>query len=304
MDRFAAASLTLIDGDLSIPIRPPIATAGDPIACRSWDLGAPDVRITSNPRPGADGTTEGGGYFGSRTVTMELLIRGDGAAVAGGHSPYWYVQQLAGMCHPQRSPQLRITRAAESSDGTAWYLRLRGNPWSLQYQRTSVAMLDMTLTFTAPSGYLESEEHTVVSGGTGINATDWHFPSGFPHSFGNATNNPFLTANVAGSAPVNPVLFITGPVVNPKVRDDAGRYFIFNGLTLAAGETVRIDMGDGSVLKADPGTSPTSPAADVFGAVDFTLSTFWQWQPGLHKVALLSSTGTFALQWRDRHLMI
>lgn len=304
MDRYAAAALTIIDGDLSIPLRPLNPTAGDPIACRRWDLGAPEVRITSTPRPGADGTTEGGGYFGARTVTLELLIRGDRADTPNGHDPYWYVQQLAGMCHPQRSPQLKLQRADESSGGAAWYLALRGNPWALEYDRASAAMLTMTLTFTAPLGFLESDDHIVNSAGTGINATDWHFPAKFPKTFGPATNNPFLTANVAGTAPISPVLYVTGPVTNPRLRDDGNRVFGFNNLTLADGETVRIDMGAGTVLKADPSTTVTNPASDVFYTVDFATSSFWAWQPGIHKVALLSSTGTFAVQWRDRHLMI
>ncbi len=305
MQRFAPASLTLIDGDLAIAIRPPVATAGDPIACRTWDLGAPEVRTTSTPIPGADGTIQGGGYFGARTVTMELFIRGDDAGNPNGHDPYWYAAQLAAMCHPQRSPQLKVVRADESSQGRAWYLGLRGNPWSLPYSRASASGLDMTLTFTAPDGYFLSDEHTLSSASTGgVNPTDWHFPAAFPKGFGPASNNPFLTIDVTGGAPVNPVLFITGPITNPKIRDERGQYFAFSNFSLSSGETVRIDMGDGSVLKANTGTELGANLSDVFGAVDFTLSTFWQWQPGTHRVALLSSTGTFAVQWRDRRLAI
>lgn len=305
MDRFAAAALTLVDGDVEIPIRPVPATAGNPIACRSWDIGAPDIRITSTPRAGADGVDEGGGYLGARTVILDLLIRGDGAGVTAGHDPYWYVEKLAAMCHPSRRPQLKITRASETAGGTSWYLGLRGNPWTLTYERVSAAMLTMQLTFTAPLGMLESELHTIASRTANpADATDWHFPAAFPHGFGAATGNPFLTANVAGSAPVNPIVYLTGPMTDPQVRDDKGNKFRFTGLALAAGETVQINMGAGTVLKADPETGETNPATDAFAYVDFAVSTFWQWQPGPHKVALLSSGGSFALQWRDRQLTI
>lgn len=306
MDRYAPAALTLIDGDLSIPIRPAVATAGDPIACQSWDLGAPDVRITSTPLAGADGTVESAGYFGARTVTLDLLIRGDGKRVTAGHDPYWYVEQLTAMCHPARTPQLKVVRNSESSAGVGWYLALRGNPWSLVYTRASAAMLTMTLSFTAPLGLFESDLRTVNStNGNPADATDWHFYAAFPHNFGAASNNPFITATIGGSAPVNPILYISGPVTNPYLVDDTGQKFKFTGLSLLSGETVQINMGTGTVLKADPETNgTTAPAADIFNYVDFTVSTFWTWQPGTRKVAFHSNSGSFAVQWRDRKLTI
>lgn len=306
MDRYTPAALTLIDGALSIPIRPARATAGDPIACKTWDLGSPEVRITTTPIAGSDGTAESGGYLGSRTVTMDLLIRGDGAKVASGHDPYWYAEQLTAMCHPARTPQLKIVRNSESSAGVAWYLSLRGNPWSLVYERASAAMLSLTLTFTAPLGMFESELHTLTSStGNTAAATDWHFTAAFPHNFGAATRSPFLTAVVGGTAPINPILYISGPVTDPSLHDDSGQRFDFSGLTLDSGETVQINMGAGTVLKADPHTNgTTNPANDVFSTVDFATSTFWTWQPGSHKVAFLSTSGSFAVQWRDRKLTI
>lgn len=305
MDRFAPAALTLIDGAVTIPIRPLIATAADPIACTSWDLGAPDVRITSTPRPGADGVDEGGGFLGSRTVTIELLIRGDGAGTTGGHDPYWYADQLAAMCHPSRRPVLAITRNSETSRGVTWYLGLRGNPWSLPIDRASAARLAMTLTFTAPAGMFESDLHQATSPtGNTIASTDWRFPATFPKGFGLTTGDLEVTCTIGGSGPVQPTVYINGPAVNPRISDDLGNIFAFTGLTLTSGQTVRIDMAAGTVLVADPETGWTSTSADVFHTVDFEDSTFWQWPVGTRKVALLSDTGSFAVTWRDRQLSI
>lgn len=305
MDRLAPAALTLIDGEVIIPLRPVPATSADPIACRTWDLGAPDVRITSTPRAGTDGTDEAGGYLGSRTVTLDLRIRGDGANVAGGHDPYWYIDALTGMCHPSRRPVLKVERASENAGGVAHYLGLRGNPWSLTYERASAGIIDLQLSFTAPAGLFESELWTVTSGDrNNVTATDWHFPATFPKGFGATAASPAVIANVAGSSAVNPILYVNGPAKDPRLRDDLGQQFAFVGLTLVTGQTVQIDMAAGTVLVSDPLTGFSETSADVFHTVDFETSTFWLWPTGARRVELLSNAGSFAVQWRDRTLSI
>jgi hypothetical protein len=304
MDRYAAAALTLIDGDITIPIRPANPTAGDPVWCTNWDLGAPDIRVTSTPRASADGVDETSGYLGSRTVTMELLIRGDGAGPTG-HDAYWYSNRLTGMCHPTRRPVLRIDRQSEDTKDVAWFMGLRGNPWSYTVDRAAAARLAVTLNFTCPSGVLESDLHTVSSAQANQSpATDWHFPAAFPHGFGAATGAPVLACTVGGTSPVTPILYVSGPAKNPKLIDDTGQKFEFTGLTLVAGQTVQIDMGAGTALVADPDTGWTVSSADVFHTIDFTRTTFWTWAPGLRHVNLLTSSGSFAAQWRNRQLSI
>lgn len=305
MDRLAPAALTLIDGNVSIPIRPAVATSADPIACRSWDLGAPEVRITSTPRPGTDGNDEAGGYLGSRTVTMDLQIRGDGAGRPGGHDPYWYIDALTGMCHPSRRPVLKIERNSENSQGVAHYLGLRGNPWSLTFERSSAGIINLQLTFTAPAGLFESELWTVVSGDTTpVDATDWHFPATFPKGFGATAGSPSVALTVKGTSAVSPILYVNGPAVDPYLRDDTGQEFRFTGLRLISGQTVQIDMAAGSVLVSNPDTGWSDTSADVLHTIDFETSTFWMWQPGTHRVDLLSQAGSFAVQWRDRTLSV
>lgn len=305
MDRFAVAALTLIDGTVEIPIRPVNATAGDPIACRTWDLGAPEVRITSTPNPGADGVTETGGFTGARTVTFDLLIRGDGRNTTGGHDPYWYVNALTAMCHPSRRPTLRIQRNDESSAGKVWNLSLRGDPWSLAFERSSAAMLNLQLTFIAASGAFESDLWTVTSGTANtVAATDWHFPAAFPKGFGATSGSPVAKAEVLGTSPISPVLYVSGPAKNPYLRDDLGQKFRFENLNLVAGQTVRIDMNAGTALVSDPETGWSDMSADVFHTVDFEDSTFWVWPPGMRTVSMLSDSGSFAVQWRNRQLSI
>lgn len=305
MDRIAVAALTLIDGGVEIPIRPLNATSGDPIACRTWDLGSPEVRITSTPNPGADGVTESGGFTGARTVTMDLLIRGDAKNRAGGHDPYWYINQLTKMCHPARRPLLKIQRNDESSAGRAWFLSLRGDPWSLTYDRASAGMINLQLTFVAASGAFESDLWTVSSSTVNtVAATDWHFPATFPKGFGATSGAPKVIAEVLGTSPISPVLYVSGPARNPHLIDDLGQEFSFQNLVLVSGQTVRIDMNAGTVLVASPDMTFDDSTSDVFHTVDFEESTFWVWPPGTRTVSMLSDSGSFAVQWRNRQLSI
>jgi hypothetical protein len=290
------ASLTLVDGAESIVIRPERATAGDPIICKQWDLGSPDVRAVSADRPGTDGTVDSSGYTGARTVTMDLVIRGDAT-----NSAYAFAERLASLTHPYRRPQLKITRASPEARGQTWSIELRGNPYSLAYGQRAAALLEMQLSFNAPLGYLEGDYQgydTAVAGSV-LADPGFTFRTAFPANFGFTSNtNPVIGFTVGGSAPVSPLVYLFGPVTNPAVTDEAGNTFAFDGLSLADGENIQIDMGAGTILR----TGFADPA--VFDAVDWSVSSFWRWWPGAHTLRYTATSGRASVYWRDRRYTI
>lgn len=293
------AVLTLVSDTDTLVLRPASASAFDPIVCSSWDLGAPAVRESSADRPGADGVIDRSAFTGGRSVTFDLHVLGD---TVGGVdvSPYAYVERLAAMTHPGIRPRLRIQRASPEGAGQTWEMELRGNPYSLTYGRTAAAKLDMQLTFSAPLGYLLGDLQEVqgvqaTAGGT----VGYTFPITLPFSLGSfAPVNPVLTAVVGGSAPISPVIAIYGPVTNPEIRDELGQRFKFAGLVLDANTFVLIDMAAATVRLGG------SPDASVYHLVDFSLSTFWQWNPGAHTVRYYATSGSVRVQWRDRRYSI
>lgn len=289
------AVLSLVDGADTITIRPERATAGDPIICKSWDLGSPAVREVTADRAGVDGTIDTSAYTGSRTVTLDLAILGDRH-----NSPYWYAERLAAMTHPYRRPRLRIRRATPEAYGQTWEMALRGSPYSLAYGQRAAALLEMQLSFVAPLGYLEGNFQGYDS--AAADPSTWTyltFPVTFPTSFGvGGLTNPALTLAVGGSAPISPLVYVRGPATAPDLRTDAGERFSLPGLTLATGQTVEIDMDAGTVRLNG------APDASVFGAVDWAVSTFWRWFPGQHTVRYMSSTGQMSVYWRDRRYTI
>jgi len=289
------AALTLVSDTDTIVLRPPAATAGDPVVCSAWDLGAPTVRESVIDRPGGDGSVDRSAFTGARAVSFDLVVFGDAE-----QSAYAWLERLAAMTHPGVRPLLRAERATADSDGQTWEMELRGNPYSITYGRTAAAKLDLTLQFTAPLGYLEGNWQGYQSlPADQSSATGFSAPFSFPLATGNTTaDNPILTLSVGGSAPVAPYLYIYGPAVNPKITDDTGNQFKFTGLTLDVNQFVQIDMGAATVRLGG------NPDASVYHLVDFTVSTFWLWPPGPRTVRYLATSGSVAVQWRDRRYSI
>lgn len=301
------AQLVLKNGTDTIKVRPVPATAGDPVMCRTWDLGSPDVRFVSTPNPGADGVTESVGFLGSRTVTLDLQILGDSNPDhITTHDAYWYVSRLARMAHPWAQPILEINRGDETTRDEVWRMVLRASPYTLAYGKQSAAMVEMQLSFVCPLGLLESYPgKRFPSPAPNVGArTDWAFPATFPKGFGiTGSQYPIMTIPVGGDAAIQPCIYITGPAVNPDLRSGDDR-FRFNGLTLGVGESVKIDMSTGDIL-INRGTGATIPDdMSAYALVDWNVSTYWTWQPGSHQLILYSTTATALVEFSERRLTI
>lgn len=296
------ANLTLTNGDEEVIIRPGQPSGADPVICKAWDLGAPEIRYTSVANPGADGTTYSDGFVGARTVTLDLAILGDSF-----HDAYWYAAQLTCMTHPLATPVLTIQRPYdESTGGTPWHMDLRGSPYTLPYTARSAALLEMQLVFTCPLGLLESplrQYHAGdVPGDEGVN--EWVFPATFPKTFGLVgATYPQLTLTVNGDTAIFPTIYIHGPVVDPVISCD-GDVFAFDGLTLISGQLVQINMSTGSVLLAEGSPGQVLDDMTVYNTVDWTVSTFWRWLPGDHTILFNSTSGAITVEFHERRLTI
>lgn len=298
------AELKLVNGTDTIVIRPKVAGALDPILCKQWDLGAPELRFTTVANPGSDGTTESDGYLGQRTVTMEVVVMGGKDPVTGAvHDAYWYASKLTQMQHPRATPVLQITRDDELNAGKTWNMALRGGGYTAPFTSRSAALLEMSLTFVCPGGLIDGPllSFTTPTSGAGGN-TDLDFPTSLPFTFGlTGSTFPQLNLNVGGDATVIPTVYISGPVKNPEVRSGDDK-FVFDGLTLIAGQTVQIDMASGAIRLGSGGQ--ITDDMNAYNTVDWAKSSFWAWQPGFHNVRFYSTTGSVTVQYRERRLTI
>lgn len=292
MQGAAPAKLTLADTYDTIVIRQVPVSTGDPVICRAWDVGSPEIRETSTPLAGQDGVDDGALFTGVRPVQLDLVVWGDDDAAA-----YEYAERLAAMTHPTRRPYLHIERSGITTTGP-WRMPLRGNPYSLAYGRKAISMLEMTLAFTSPTGFFESPLNEVSSSGSLVTAIGWVFDADFPEGFGSGGNTATASITIAGSAPVSPRITIYGPSEDPAVVTDTGDIFAFDGLNLGDGEFVVIDMAAGT---ADVNGSDNNGA---YHLVDWTRSRWFRLWPGARTVSVLGSVGQVVIAWRDRRLSI
>lgn len=299
------AELKLVNGATTITLRPKNANAGNPIHCREWNLGAPEVRVNSTPAPGSDGTYESPAYLGSRQVSFDLQIVGGVDENTGvSHDAYWYAEQLTAMSHPRALTYLEISRDGGTHAGKVFRMGLRGDPWTLPFNRRSAGLLELTLNFTCPLGLIEGPLQSVQTQPPSDTTGQWTFPAILPKDFGfSQAQNPLVDIAVGGTSPINPIVYISGPCKNPMVETDDNEIFAFSGLTLASGETVQIDMAAGTVLLGTR-RDGADPDRSVYHLVDWSQSSFWTWAPGLHVVRYTANAGTATIQWRERQLSI
>ncbi len=292
--RTRPANLMLISDTDQIWLRPANPSANDPVVCSRWDLGAPDVRATSADVPYADGTVDRSGFTGSRSVTLDLRVFGD-----SDQSAYAYVERLAAMTHPSIRPKLVFWRDPTGT-GQSWELLLRGAPFAISYGAQAASGLELQLSFVAPLGYLESQwrGQDSLPVNTGV-AVGYSYPRSFPISTGTMSlAAPVVNVVVGGSAPINPLIYIYGPCVNPTIYDGDGAKFTFTNLTLTSGTFVEIDMGAATVRRMGDYNQ------SVYNVVDFNQSTFWTWRPGAHAVYYQAAGGQVSVRWRDRRFTI
>lgn len=298
--RLHPAKLVLSDSLDTVVIRPEIATAADGVVCREWDLGAPTIRENVVDRPGADGAVDTTLHIGARTVSFDLVIRGDDTV-----SAYEYVDRLTAMTHPYRRPELVINRTNNPPQAVAgeWRMRLRGNPYSVVFGRRAAAMIEMQLSFSAPDGVLEGATRGLSTEGNAVTNDDGNdgliLPTPFPWTMGGAgRTGRLMSFVVSGVLPVQPNLIIYGPVTNPYISTSDDEEFSLPGLTVASGEFVTVSMSNGqALLNGDP-------ALSVYDYIDFTESSFWSWKPGERTVTMAGQTGQLVVQWRERRLTI
>jgi len=302
------AELILVNGDDSIVIRGMTVSGADAVICKSWDLGAPELRYTTVPNPGADGITYSDGFIGARTVTFDLAILGGPAGGVETHDAYWYVNKLTKMTLPTARPYLKIRRIDEVTGGGEYRMDLRGSPYSLTWTARSATILELQLMFVCPLGLLEGELRAAqsydVSGDEGYE--DWIFPAEFPKGFGMRAGltYPMLQIHIGGDVAISPVLYFFGPSVNPEVFTNDGERFRFLGITLAGGEGICVDMGTGNIRFLAASDPPTYTDVQMYNAVDWAVSTFWRWNPGLHTITYPNTQGTIRIEYRERRLTI
>lgn len=244
------------------------------IILNSVDLGFPEVRTSTAPRTGQDGTNDTTVYIGARTITAELTLPA---------ASYYAVEdQLRQVMHPALRYWLHIVRDDWAQERR---VLVRGATYTSSQGQPKVAQLG----WVAPAGTLEepaasvSLQPTATDQGGGIAtpvATPVAFAAGYVPGAAGIT--------VTGTAPTWPVVDIYGPCTNPALFLAGTQQTLAFNLTIAAGDYLHVDFAARTAL--------LNSVTTRYGTLDFLRSSWWQLQPGLRQVMFLPGVASGACQ--------
>lgn len=253
------------------------------------DLGFPEVRESSTPMPGRDGEYDTTAYHGASAVTMEASIP-DGVT-----SKEVLLDRLRGYSHPGFRAYLHV-----SSDGWPVERRtlVRGTGAPVTFLPGRLPLM-LQVGWRAPSGRWES---TTLQSQTLYPTTGAEggitFPITFPITFGTGNVPGAAIITNGGTVPALPYIDIYGYCTDPVIANlTTGKEFGFTGLTVQAGDFIRVDMDAQAALLTNVA------GQSRYSLVDFTTSTWWGLEPGAQQVAFVpgnpGSTCSATIYWRD-----
>ena len=267
--------------------------------CSSLDLGYPEVREVTNPRPNASGTDDQTALYGARVITAAVTaLAGAGASIDGVYGAFAPYVSLAAR------PELHYVLDRPGSPErviTGLRAAAYAGPIAGPFQR------DMQLQWVAPDPIIYGAALNLAtawagSGAAGrVYAPPWRPPRVYPSGSTGPVNGDVV---VSGDVSVKPYVRIFGPITNPRVQFYAGGAVGNMPLVMSidAGHFVGIDCNAHTVLLDD------LTAQSRLSSVDWST---WRWgvlPPGPARAGLsITGTGTTSSSqaqatWRDGYL--
>lgn len=236
------------------------------------DLGFPAVREVTVPRASASGTVDTTALYSSRGVTISCSLDPAQPSQSLG-----IATQLAGLMDPARRMYLYIRTV---DDPQTWRILMRASAMSSPLQRT----LAPQLSWVAPDGVLETADPQIAVSQPAGAETGIALPAALPATFGTGSPPGGSVIDIPGTVPVWPVIYIYGPILDPVITNQStGQQMQLTangGLNVPAGQNVAVDMRNHTIL------ANSDPTISRLGYADWTVSSWWQLQPGANVLTL------------------
>jgi hypothetical protein len=277
----------------------------DGLVVTEWltGFGVPSGRRNVVPRPLQQGAFPGPQYMDTRALEWGVAVVGDSWAEVRQASI-----DLGTALAPIRDTDSDYVVPLHFTldDGTKY--RVMGMPeraeWGYQTAlRTRAASRPFNdgarCAFIATDPRIYAEPAKSATASLGSSSGGLGFPHGFPHGFGSATSGAAVCLN-AGNIETYPVITITANSAGASgirlLQETTGEEWSIT-LTLGAGETLTVDMGNRTALLN--GTASRAPFVNRPPSVWFGL------EPGSNSIRLQATgTGTVAsVAWNDAYLL-
>jgi hypothetical protein len=245
------------------------------------------MREVSESRPDDDGERDSTTFFGSRAVSLEVVVLKDDAECEQ------ILDKLKSFLHPQSRPYLYVE---DTGWGQERRLRLRVDQWSEPYSGYVASQArQVQLQWKAPDGTWEAVdpvEETVL--GDLPSDSGRTYPKTYPWSYPPTTATGTALVTSPGSVPSHFTARLYGPCSGPQlINETTGeRIGFLVGLALAAGEYVEIDT------RAQTAYLLSNADASRLNVLDFAASSWWRLQPGDNSIRyapLAGSSGSAAV---------
>jgi len=273
--------------------------------CSSLDLGYPEIRDVTNPRPDQDGLDDRTMYMGGRTVSIDITaITGAGARIDA------VASQFAPFMRPSARPQLHYILDRPGAHERVMTVRPSGYAWPV----VGADQRDIQLQFMAadPVAYdPTTQTGSAWSGATGAPGRNYPltFNRIYPVGSGSST-----TANLVsnGDLPVFPLLRVYGPISGaivqltnryPDSTQNLIAIYFKAGYNIGAGNWVDIDSARRTAYANSDHTQ------NVINQIDWTQTNQWPYiapAPAYCQL-LMQGTNTSGITqvqafWNDRYL--
>jgi len=267
-------------------------TLGSQFTLNRLDYGFPEVRAAFTTRAGSDGEIDRTKFHGARLVTTTVTL--DGAQGPIGPA----LDVIRGLAHPQRRLWLYVKR----DDWPLGERRILVRGESVTTPSNGKLPVQVQTVWRAPKGVMEAAQPVnVVLSPSATPVGGRTEPETFPFAYNPGLIPGSAFVPVGGTVAAVPVIDMYGPCSDPAVFViSTGQRIAFTGLTLAAGDFLRVDMGlHTAFLNNDPNQSR-------YNRFDFIVSSWWTLPAGVQQVAFspsAPSTGCQALlKFRSRWL--
>lgn len=250
----------------------------DGVSVMSLDV-QPTVRTVTEERVNAHGQVDNTLYLSTASVTMDLRLWTNDI---GTQTAEDFDDEINLFLNPSLRPNLVVSNDQWSTDRQ---LSVRFDSKTALFDNPMTQ--DVQIAWKAPAGVWQAPVPTVVIANSYIAATGGlvmtnnglaDTVSGVQVIAGSSTGNPSIIGGGNMTVPFTAKLY--GPCTGPKFTNDTvGLDIVFtDSLVLGAGVYVEINSLNHTALRnSDPNDS-------VLGLLNFSSSTWWQFQPGNNTV--------------------
>jgi hypothetical protein len=249
----------------------------------------PEIRTADEARAGDHGSHRGNDLAGVRIVTVELDIV---ATTSTTFDVAVNALQAASVLQSAETT-FAFQRRGKVKQQVGARPRRRRIPNDLAFQ---MGFGRATLQLDASDPRIYAQALSSAATGLPSAAGGLTFPATFPLTFGAVSSANTILAVNSGNFAARPLLVMTGPVDTPTVlHTTSGRYLTF-AISLAAGDTLTVDLDARSVLLNGTASRRSALSAD---------SSWWELTPGSNTVqynAAATTASTLTMTWRSAWL--